>query len=45
MDSVFDVEDEEETKNQSGKKRKEVDSHETADSKEKKKLKSDKVHW
>lgn len=44
MDSVFDVEDEEETKNQSGKKRKEVDSPEKAGSKGTKKSKSDKVH-
>lgn len=45
MDSEFDVEDPEETKNESGTKRKELDSPATADTSGTKKLKSDKVNW
>lgn len=46
MDSVFDVEDAEETKDVSGTKRKGVSSSDTADtSGTKKKFKTDKVDW
>lgn len=46
MDSEFDVEDAEETKHESGTKRKEVDSPATSsDASGTKKLKSDKVNW
>lgn len=46
MDSVFDVEDAEETKDVSGNKRKGLNSSDTADtSGTKKKFKTDKVDW
>lgn len=46
MDSVFDVEDAEETKDVPGNKRKGVNSSDTADtSGTKKKFKTDKVDW
>ncbi len=46
MDSVFDVEDAEETKDVSGNKRKEVDSSDSADtSGTKKKLKTGQMDW
>lgn len=46
MDSVFDVEDVEETKDVSGNKRKEVNSSDTADtSGTKKKCKTDQMAW
>ncbi|KAA0710525.1 Tyrosyl-DNA phosphodiesterase 2 [Triplophysa tibetana] len=44
MDSEFDVEEAEETKNESGTKRKELDSPATADTSGTKKLKSDKMN-